>query len=262
MCLILFAWQCHPEYRLVLLANRDEFHRRPSDPLAPWSDTPPLLAGRDRVAGGTWLGLGAGGRFAAVTNVRNPGGGGARSRGQLPLKFLRGPAPAGEALEALLAEGAQYGGFNLLLGDAEQLVYGNNGPGGKARPLPPGVHGLSNDSLNTPWPKSESGREELARALQGEIRKPELLAILLDERTPPDRELPDTGLGPEQERLLGRRFIRSEEYGTRAASLLLVRHSGDAWFGEWRFGPGGRREGASAFRWPGDGPPQPVEPPT
>ncbi len=257
MCLILLAWNCHPEYRLILLANRDEFYQRPSAPLSPWPEREDILAGRDLLAGGTWLGLAANSRFAAITNVRRPGmdaavhtEGPARSRGDLVASYLRDGTPAPEHLRAALAQGGEYAGFNLLAGDAEHLVYGSNALPEGPRSLPPGLYGLSNATLNTPWPKVEGARVELGQWLRSGSDPEALLDILLDERRPADSQLPDTGIGIERERVLASRFIRTDEYGTRASSLLLIHHNGDASFREWRFAAGGEAAGTDHYVWP------------
>lgn len=219
MCLILLAYRQHPDYALVVAANRDEFYERPSLPAHLWEDAPEVLAGRDLRAGGTWLGVTRTGRFAAVTNVREPGQPEApRSRGELPQAFLLSTTPS--AHYAARIEHNAYAGFNLLHWDGETLYYSSNRA--PARPLPPGIYGLSNASLDSPWPKVETGVKALERALSREDLGEALLDLLEDRGQPPDEALPDTGVGLELERLLAPCFIRSERYGTRASTALLL----------------------------------------
>lgn len=249
MCLIALAWRAHPRYPLIVVANRDEFHDRPAAPLAEWPDAPGLYGGRDLRAGGAWLALGAGGRLAAVTNVREPPppSAGLRSRGALATGFLRGAMPAPVAAQGLMAEAAGFGAFNLLLSDGESLSYASNRPEPRWQPVAPGVHGLSNAGLNTPWPKTLRLRAALQAWLdQGQTELEPLFGALADTRTPDDAELPDTGVGLAMERLLAPPFIRSARYGTRASSVVLVGPEG--WrFEERRFGPDGLALGRSVL---------------
>lgn len=222
MCLILVAWQTHPDYPLVVAANRDEFHARPSAPLGRWVEAPQIIAGRDLEAGGTWLGITEGGRFAAVTNVREPGQPkGARSRGELTADFLRGSANPADYAAAI--DDRAYSGFNLLLADREQLCYRSNRDGA-ARVLPPGIYGVSNHLLDTPWPKLETAKAGFAGALAALPDTSGLFAILADREIVPDGRLPATGVALEWERLLSAIFVCSPTYGTRA-STVLVRHA-------------------------------------
>lgn len=225
MCLILFAYRQHPQYELVLIGNRDEYYARPTAPLAWWHDAPALLAGRDLAAGGTWLGVTRNGRFAAITNYRDPRSArpDAPSRGPLVSDYLKGDCPAWDYLLNLQARAAEYNGFNLLLGDAEGLCYFSN-QGGAPQRLEPGLYGLSNHLLNTPWPKVERGRQALALLLQGgaEPETAHLLHLLTDRNPADDPDLPDTGAGLAWERLLSPLFITSPDYGTRSSSVLRV----------------------------------------
>jgi uncharacterized protein with NRDE domain len=218
MCLILVAWQVHPDYPLVVAGNRDEFYRRPSAAAGPWPEQPEVWAGRDLEAGGTWLGLREGGRFAAVTNVREPGVPPGRiTRGALPRDFLLGAQAPGDYARAL--DGGEYSGFNLLVGDREQLWWRSN-RSGPATCLGPGVYGLSNDLLDSPWPKVVKSKARFVEALP---RLPDfgpMFELLADPTTAPDPELPATGVPLEWERLLSAVFIRSADYGTRASTVL------------------------------------------
>lgn len=245
MCLIALAWRAHPRYALVLAANRDEFHDRPSAALSEWPDAPGLFGGRDLRAGGSWLALSAQGRLAAVTNVRElERGSGLRSRGALVTQFLRSEAGSADAAEGLMAEATRYGAFNLLLFDGRDLSYASNRPQPGWQPVLPGVHGLSNAALDTPWPKTLRLKAAMAGWVEsGEDRTETLFAALADADPPPDTDLPDTGVGLARERLLGSPFIRGPVYGTRASSVVRIRHDGRWQFEERRFGPDGRAEG-------------------
>jgi uncharacterized protein with NRDE domain len=221
MCLIIFAHQVVPAYPLVLLANRDEFHQRPSEAARFWPDNPGLLAGRDLQAGGTWLGITRTGRFAAVTNFREgfEASSATLSRGMLTCDYLLGDQSPQEYLATLPAN--NYDGFNLLLGDGNELFYYSN-RGASAHRLSPGIYGLSNHLLNTRWPKVTGGKSALEQAISRPITAEQLTLILQDHDIPDDEHLPDTGVGIEWERLLSSRFIRSAEYGTRCSTVLLI----------------------------------------
>ncbi|BBA69335.1 NRDE family protein [Geobacter sulfurreducens] len=235
MCLILFALDAHPRYRLVLAANRDEFYARPTAPAAFWDDSPRVLAGRDLTAGGTWCGVTRDGRIAAVTNYRDPGAHrvGARSRGELVAGFLGGDEAPARWLEHLQRNGHDYNGFNLIFGDGNGLHYHSN-RGAAASPLSPGIHGLSNHLLDTPWPKVARGKDDLARLLAtaDEPTADDLFAILADRTPAPDHLLPDTGVSLDWERLLSPLFITSPTYGTRSSTVILVDRSGQCTFVE------------------------------
>lgn len=251
MCLIVFAIDSHPRYRFVLAANRDEFYARPTQPLQAWPEAPHVFAGRDLEAGGTWLGITHNRRFAAITNVREgvrrtPS---QRSRGELTRDFLLGTQSAADYAQAVYRTGEQYAGFNLLLGDGASFYYCSN-RGDAPRALSRGVYGLSNDSLDTPWPKVVGGKSELRALLECEPTPAELLRILADTRRPLDSELPDTGVGLELERRYSTRFIASAEYGTRASTALLVDSDGGVELSEQNFGINGAPLGALiTHRW-------------
>jgi uncharacterized protein with NRDE domain len=240
MCLIAFAWNVHPHWRLVLLGNRDEFHARPSATLAHWPDSP-IMAGRDLQAGGTWLGVTAAGRCAVVTNVRDPQASLAGwSRGLLVSDYLTDSRGASAQAQTLLAKAASYRPFNLLLFDAQAALFLGNHPQPHGRALDPGVHALSNAELDTPWPKTCAIRQRLqawvARASDDPLP---LLAALADEQIAADDKLPDTGIGLERERWLSSAFVRGERYGTRASTLVAIAHDGSGLLVERSFGPGG-----------------------
>jgi uncharacterized protein with NRDE domain len=257
MCLIAFAWQVHPRWRLLLAGNRDEFHARPSAALARW-DEAPVIGGRDLEAGGTWLGATDAGRCCVVTNVRDP-----RdpqlgvSRGLLATDYLRGAADASVHAQSMLRSAAAYRPFNLLTFDAAQAFYLGNRPEPKAQAVSPGVHGLSNADFNTPWPKTRALMERLQVWLAGSHGRDDdfapLFAALADEHRAPDELLPDTGVGLERERWLSSAFIRGEHYGTRASTVVAIGHDGWGLLVERRFGPHGRAEGETALSFGGAG---------
>lgn len=221
MCLITLAWQAHPDYPLILAANRDEFYQRAAAPARFWEESPGLLAGRDLTAGGTWLGVTRQGRIAALTNYREPGAvRGERSRGLLVSAFLQGDSEPMAYARAVAADGGHYGGFNLLVGTPNEMVVVSN-RGMAPRHLGAGVHGLSNHLLDTPWPKVEKARAAL-RARLADPADDALLALLTDHEVAPDEQLPDTGVGLPMERLLSPLFIRSPQYGTRVSTVLKV----------------------------------------
>ncbi len=235
MCLILFAFRQHPDFPLVVIANRDEYYARPTR-AAHWWDEAPAFGGRDLEAGGTWLGVDRGGRFAAVTNVREPGGmkAGKRSRGELPMNYLTGSMAAPDYLESLMPRDREYAGFNLLLGGADGLWFYSNRDHGMRR-VEAGVYGVSNGGFDEAWPKLRSGRDELAALLRGPFDESDLLEILTDHQVAQDHELPETGVGRDIERLLSSRFIRSPAYGTRACTVVTISAQGELRFTEQNF---------------------------
>lgn len=227
MCVLFLAVGVHEGHALVLAGNRDEAHTRPTAPLARWTDAPDVLAGRDLDAGGTWLGVTDAGRWATVTNVRDPSSvrPDARSRGALVADFLRGTDTPAAYAARVQAERAQFNGFNLLVGDREGVWIASTRR--DAGPLAPGVYGLSNDTLDTPWPKLVRGRDAFARILEtGDLAAPDLLPFLADETPAPDADLPETGVGLALERVLSPLFIRGERYGTRASTALTIGDGG------------------------------------
>ena len=238
MCLIVFAWRPDHAQPLVVAANRDEFHSRPSLPLGCWEDAPWIIGGRDLQAGGTWMGVTARGRFAALTNIRAPGQAiGPRSRGELPEQYLRGNLPPADYLAELAERRGEYAGFNLLVGDRQTLWYLNSHDG-QLQALQAGVYGLSNAGLDTPWPKLRKARAALADAL--DQPEPErLLALLADAEPAAEHELPQTGVPLEWERRLSSVFIASAEYGTRASTALIRHADGSLDIVERSFGPDG-----------------------
>lgn len=251
MCLIAFAWRPDAEHPLVVAANRDEFHARPTDPLDWWDDVPDVAAGRDRQAGGTWMGVTRSGRFAALTNFRDmqQTEAGAPSRGLLVADFLTGTASA--AAYAANIDARRYAGYSLLLFDGDELVFATNradGEAGVSDAVAPGVHALSNGALDSRWPKVQRAREALAAQVQA---GPDTTALLelMDDRTPAeDAALPDTGVGLTLERFLSPMFIDGADYGTRASTALVLGCDQIA-VAERRFGPHGEAIGDSELRF-------------
>ncbi len=252
MCIILLAHKAHRDYPLILAANRDEAYTRPAAQAAFWDDHPDVYGGRDLDKGGSWLALTRSGKVAAVTNYRDgqPKDPALRSRGELVSAFLTGSSDARTYLERVKPQGDQYGGFILIAGTIETLYWlSNNGPG--VEKIAPGVHGLSNHLLNTPWPKirrSKQAVEALLGAGEAELTAG-LFELLADRNEASDHELPDTGVGLQRERELSAVFIRGERYGTRASTVILVDRNGGACFIERSFGAGGAPLGEVSRRF-------------
>lgn len=253
MCVIAFAWDVHPRWRLLLIGNRDELHARPTRPLDRWPDAPAIVAGRDQQAGGTWMGASDAGRVAVVTNVRAPGVAlDGASRGLLVADFLRGVESAGRHAGALVGAAAGHRPFNLLLFDHADAAFVSNQPAVRMQPIRAGVHGLSNGDLDAPWPKVQRVTAALHDWLAaGEDDFAPLFTALVDENVPPDAALPDTGVGLELERRLAPVFVRGERYGTRATTLIALDRSGGGCIVEHRFGPHGAPMGRGAQRFGG-----------
>jgi uncharacterized protein with NRDE domain len=254
MCLIALGWKTRPDCSLLVIANRDEFHRRATAPLAFWSDAPDVLAGRDLESGGTWMGVTRSGRFAALTNYRDPSAqrSEVRSRGMLVSGFLTSDACAADYGEAVRGDARHYNGFNLLICDGNTLFWvGYQGRGdAQARTLEPGIHALSNHLPGTPWPKLVRARRGFESALGALPDWRETFkagfAVLADDCSADDADLPDTGVGIEWERRLSSVFISGEDYGTRSGSILQI--TGDhIRFEERRHAPGERHAGMTLF---------------
>jgi uncharacterized protein with NRDE domain len=240
VCLILLAWRVHAQYPLLLAANRDEFFHRAAAPAAWWRQ-PDILAGRDLTAGGTWLGVARDGRFAALTNFRDASipRRSAPSRGELVPATLAAALPAERQLQQLRATAGGYNGFNLIFSDGERLaVFESQAHDGRV--LGPGVYGLSNHLLDTPWPKVRLAKSALSAALTSLPDERPLLQLLRDERRPDDAQLPRTGVSLEWERLMSSAFIRAPGYGTRCSSLLLMDRDGGVRFDEWTWDESGK----------------------
>ncbi|MBB3332426.1 uncharacterized protein with NRDE domain [Halomonas campaniensis] len=252
MCLIAFDHRPGSDWPLRLVANRDEFHARPAASLAAWEDAPDIVGGRDLEAGGTWLAVHRRGRFAAVTNVRDPRlkvPAGAPSRGALVREALERDDLTAWLDRLAGGEGLHYAGFNLLAGDGERLWHLHRGLDGLSlRAVAPGLHGLSNASLNTPWPKLIAVRQGLTGSLRHGRWPGDALAVMADPHPADDDRLPETGVGLEMERRLSSPFIVGEQYGTRAMTWLAWQASGRIEIGERRFGPNGVALGESVER--------------
>jgi uncharacterized protein with NRDE domain len=248
VCLILVAWRTHVDHPLVVAANRDEYYRRATASANFWPDHPQLLAGRDLEAGGTWMGVTRTGRFAALTNFRDPASHqpNAPSRGALVADYLKGTASIDHYLDALPA--SDYNGFNLLLGDGQRLVAFSN-VSLERHELAPGIHGLSNALLDTPWPKVGAGKTALEAALAALPIEAPLLRLLRDDTIHPDSALPATGVPLEWERLLSAAFIRGADYGTRCSTVVTVSAGDMVTFDEQSWLPDGRAGARSRFRF-------------
>ncbi len=242
MCLIVLACDPNPDLRLALAANRDEYHDRPTAPASWWSDVEGVLGGRDLRQGGTWLGITRSGRFAAVTNYREPGAErpDAATRGLLVADFLRSSVAPRDDLAAALARGGEYNGFNLLAGDASGVFWTSN-RAGRVEQLSAGVHGLSNHLLDTPWPKVTRTTSRLRELLAATAvpTAEQLLGLLDDRRLADDADLPSTGVPLELERRLSAPVIISDRYGTRSSTAIVVRADGLVTLVEWTRDPRG-----------------------
>ena len=248
MCLVVFAWRPDSRQPLLLLANRDEVHARPSAPLAQWSDQPRIYAGRDLEAGGTWLGMAEHGRFAVLTNVRDlalPLG--AQSRGALVSDYLASEHSPQAYLQEISRQTDQYSGFNLLVGDLHSIWYLNSTQPRPMR-LSAGVYGLCNASLDTPWPKLVRVRSLFSERLEAGDQA--LFELMQDEQRAADDQLPDTGVGLVMERMLSSIFIRGEIYGTRVTSLLRSYQDGSSTLTERSYAVSGDFSGQAQIELP------------
>ncbi len=250
MCLIVFAYQCHPRYRLIMAANRDEFYKRPTRLAQFWEDNSGILAGQDIEAGGTWLGFNRNGRLAAVTNVRDGSQKtGLHSRGKLSTNFLRSDSNPKQYAQAITQSNDIYNGFNLLLADRHSMAYCSN-RSNRIELLTPGIYSLSNHLLNTPWPKSLHAEDELGTLIQQDRINTEELITCLHRRDPfPDDQLPSTGINLEMERALSPPFIATPEYGTRCTSAILWSYDGRIDMTEQNYLPGGENGEKKEFSW-------------
>lgn len=234
MCLITFAYNFHPGYKLVLAANRDEFYKRTARPAQFWKEEgfPGLLAGKDLQAGGTWFGATRSGKWAALTNYRDLDNikEGAPSRGDLVTDFLKSNLTAREYLSEILEDADDYNGFNLLLSDGNELLHYAN-ESNRITLLPPGIYGISNALLDTPWPKVLRAKNKLNQLLKEEDMEFESLFDILKDKTPADLfQLPQTGLSLEQEQAVSSLFIQTPVYGTRCSTLLTIDNDDETQF--------------------------------
>jgi uncharacterized protein with NRDE domain len=251
MCLILVAWRSHPHYPLVVAANRDEFFSRRTASADFWADHPGVLAGRDLQGGGTWIGITRSGRFAALTNYRDPASQrpDAPSRGHLVADFLAGDDGIDDYLARIAPQAKAYNGFNLLLGDRDRLAWFSN-VAGEPTELAPGVYGISNHLLDSPWPKVGAGKTALAGALGALPDAEPLFDLLCDDSVHADEKLPRTGVSLEWERLLSSAFVRAPGYGTRSSTVLAVGSDDTVDFEERTWLEGGLAGGRATFRLP------------
>lgn len=227
MCLIVFAWQVIPDTPLIAAGNRDEFYDRPALPADWWQDHPDVYAGRDLKGGGTWIGVSRDGRFAAITNIRAPSEtrADAPTRGGLVADYLAGNASPAQYISQIAPNAAQYNGFNLLVGDREQLIWYSNRAGEDERngkPLAPGVYGLSNAGLDACWPKVVRTKAQFASLLCQCAPEEAFFEMLSDTTRASDCRLPKTGVSLELERMLSAVFIESADYGTRASTVVKL----------------------------------------
>jgi len=242
MCLIAIATRIHPFYPLIIAANRDEFYNRPTAPLAFWKDHPDILAGRDLQGNGTWLGITTSGRIAAITNFREPAlmDSHSPSRGLLVSDFLVSDQNPEAYLNNIKNSGKSYNGFNLVVGDMNELWWYSNKHNEVVK-INPGIHVISNHLMDTPWPKTTATRSRIREICRREktIDPEEIFQLLADKSRPPDDQLPDTGVGLEWERILSSVFVSSDIYGTRSSAVILGDTSGRVTFSERTFDPGG-----------------------
>jgi uncharacterized protein with NRDE domain len=251
MCLLVVAWQMHPRHRLVVAANRDEFHARPAAALAPWNGPAGVVGGRDCQAGGAWFAVDTQRRAGMVTNFREFGRRrpNAPSRGALIPGYLGQPAAPGGYLQSLETDSPGYAGFNLLLADRDSLWYASNRADQFARALPPGIYGLSNEFLDTPWPKLVRVRTRFAALLAADAIEPDpdmargLFALLADRETVPVADLPVGDLPPALARKLSAPFVLDETYGTRCSTVLTISADDTLRIAERRFDARGEPSG-------------------
>jgi uncharacterized protein with NRDE domain len=250
LCLIAIAWQARADLPLVVAANRDEWRERPAQPAHWWPDHPEILAGRDLQAFGTWMGITRAGRFAAVTNFRDPSDkrATARSRGALVSGFLLSREAPRAFLAGLAGQAGEYNGFNLIVGDARELWYYGSREG-EARAIEPGVHGLSNHLLDEPWPKVVRARAAMQEAVTRDEPFPGLFDLLSDGQGAPDASLPNTGVGLAWERRLASPLITGIEYGTRASTVVAVSAAGEVRFEERTRLADGAVDGIASYRF-------------
>lgn len=238
MCLIAFAYKTHPKYRLILIANRDEFYDRPTRSAQYWKDEghPDIIGGKDLEAGGMWMGIHSDGRFSALTNYRDPSiqRTDPPSRGDIVLKYLTSTVGPHQYLKALNANADLYNGFNVLSGDDQDLFHYSNITN-SITPIEPGVHGVSNALLNTSWPKLDKTKERLKECLSTGFTTQDLFSILSDSEQAPEEDLPSTGIPLELEQAISPVFIKTDNYGTRSSTVLLIHMNGTIEFVERKF---------------------------
>ncbi len=241
MCLLVFSYKQHSVYDLIFATNRDEFYERPTRPARFWDNHPNILAGKDLEAGGTWLGITRDGKFSALTNYRDPSiqKEDPPSRGHLVLDYLKSGKTMKQYLQDVDKKASLYNGFNLLGGelfgkDSSLMYYSNQQQ--EIRTLDAGLYGLSNKLLNTPWPKVKRAKNVLSSLIENEkLSEENLFELLQDDTKAPDEELPDTGIPHELEKAVSPIFIKTDRYGTRNSTVILVEKSGKVIFEERRY---------------------------
>ncbi|MEP1034258.1 NRDE family protein [Ekhidna sp.] len=249
MCLITFAYKAHPKYKFILAANRDEFYARPTAPVDWWKDHPEILGGRDLQALGTWMAIHKNGRFAAVTNYRDIKNikDEAQSRGDLPVNFLLSDQTSENYAKDVYQAGSNYNGFNLLL-LARELVHVSNYDN-VINTLEPGIFGLSNALLDTPWPKVTRAKRAFSELIQTDFTNEVLIEMMQDDTIAPDNHLPETGLDYDREKALSAICIRTPEYGTCCSTAVTIDHEGNVAFMEKNYPVGNRTEGTVSFNF-------------
>ncbi|MBR9916238.1 NRDE family protein [bacterium] len=239
MCLIAFSYKTHPRYKLIVAANRDEFYQRPTRKAQFWTEEglPNILAGRDLKANGTWMGVSKSGKWGALTNYRDPSNikENAPTRGDLVLDFLKSGVSEQEYIQEIQTKSEEYNGFNLLIGNKDSLFHFSN-ENNLIMEVKPGIHGVSNALLDTPWPKLDHAKKALAEVTAKEdFSKEDLFNILTNSETAPDNKLPSTGIPYEWEKAVSSIFIKTDNYGTLCSTLLLADYEGNAEFTERRY---------------------------
>ena len=250
MCLIVFAWDAHPKYKLILAANRDEFYERPTQAAHFWRDYPTILGGRDLKAGGTWMVISKSGRFATVTNYRDPKNilDDRASRGEIPTNFVISDSSPAKYLEDLHTHAGDYNGFNTLISDQQTMLHYSNCQG-TPNVITPGIHGLSNSLLDTPWPKVLKAKEKLETLMKSDFAHDDLLMIMDDRQLAEDHALPETGVSYELEKALSAMCIRTERYGTCCSTALTIDRDGFVSFTEKSYAVGDREEKTVTFEF-------------
>lgn len=243
MCLIIFAWDVHPKYQLILAANRDEFYQRPSATAGFWQDQPDILGGRDLQAGGSWMTLSRFGRFAAVTNYRDPANinPDALSRGELTTQFMNSREEPSAYVANLHNQAGQYNGFNLLVCNLEEMVHYSNYER-KLNVLKPGVYGLSNALLDTEWPKVIQSKQRFEKLIASQFTHEDLIKMMGDTEEAYDALLPSTGVSKELERALSPVCIRMDNYGTCCTTILTIDRDTQVNFTEKSYPVGNRQD--------------------
>ncbi len=252
MCLLTLAYKTHPEYPLILVANRDEFHQRQAQPVHWWPDAPSVIAGKDLSAGGSWMAADQFGRLIALTNIRNGRSAqseNALSRGKIVSDYITQQVSAEKYLAQLNNRSHVFNPFNLLVYENKRMYYSNNLNQGYT-PMPPGIYGLSNAFLDTPWPKLQAAKAHLQHAIIEDQITPDTLTQTLSDRTPYSHELlPDTGIPKELEHLLSSAFITSPSYGTRCTSVFWQDNKGKCYFRETTWFDSGDMASQQEFSW-------------